>query len=85
MISKITIENFDNTYSTQGGVDKLIEMYKSGLSTSDISRHFNITPKQVNYYLKRIIGDNYLRYPWRKLDSDLNEFAEWRRSKRPRQ
>lgn len=47
-------------------------MYNQGLSTGDIGKAFKLENKQVNYYLKRIVGEKYYRYPWRKGLSDLN-------------
>lgn len=72
MTNEITRKNFDEKYFKEGGVERLLEMYNSGSSTSDIGKVFKLENKAVNYYLKRIIGEKYYRFPFRKGLSDLD-------------
>lgn len=40
-------------------------MTEAGKSPSDIGEEFGLDSKQVNYYLRNIIGERYTRYPLR--------------------
>lgn len=71
MINETTINNFNEKYADKGGVTKLMDLYKQGLSSPAIGKHFNLEGKQIDYYLKRLIGKDYLAWPWRKAMSDL--------------
>lgn len=70
-MASTTVDNFDAKYAEQGGVAKLIELYKRGLSSPEIGKVFGLQGKQVDYYLKRIVSDNYIAYPWRKAMYEL--------------
>lgn len=76
MKNNSTEVNFERQFAACGGVNRLREMYNEGLSPSDIGREFDITSKQANYYLKRIIGDDYLRYPFRAAKYDPEFIAK---------
>lgn len=71
MAHETTIRNFDEKYASQGGVNKLLSMYNEGAGTSEIGRVFGLENKQVNYYLKRIVGEKYYRVPWRQALTDV--------------
>jgi hypothetical protein len=71
MTNEVTIKNFDAKYAGKGGVAKLVAMYENGESTADIGRVFGLENKQVNYYLKKILGEKYYRFSIRRAVSDL--------------
>lgn len=70
-----TRANFDAHYAQMGGVARLLELYNQGLSSPEIGKTFGIQGKQVDYYLKRIVGDAYVAYPWRKAMSQLKDLG----------
>lgn len=71
MVNETTIQNFNTSYEEKGGVPRLRELYEAGASPSDIGEEFGLSSKQVNYYLENIIGENYARYPWRRMMAEL--------------
>lgn len=66
-----TIENFDKKYRHEGGFEYFLKLYQQGLSSPEIGEHFHLEGRQVDYYLKRILGSDYIAYPYRKAMHDL--------------
>lgn len=65
------IDSFNHKYAEQGGVPLLLELYKQGLSSPDIGQKFGLQGKEIDYYLKRIVGKGCVAYPFRKAMADL--------------
>lgn len=73
MGTETTIEDFNDKYAKQGGVPTLLELYQQGLSSPDIGQRFGLQGKEIDYYLKRIIGKGYIAYPFRKVMAESGQ------------
>lgn len=64
-------EQFDLNHRDRGGLKMLITLYQEGKSNPEIAQHFGMTEQGISYTLKKILGSEYMAWPWRKAKADL--------------
>lgn len=62
---------FNSHYADRGGVEGILSLYRKGMSNPAIAKEFGLTEQGTTNALKKLLGPNYMRWPLRQLQQNI--------------